>query len=107
MRRSNAKRDKDDAALRSIRSRAAKKRPTKSHRPALWENMLGTVYAMNAAGVVAYFDYDYAQAVAFIGVAEDVRVHRVGARDRFYIGPNELLRRGKLVWFVKKENANG
>lgn len=27
---------------------ARKARPTQAHRPALWEAMLGTVYAMNA-----------------------------------------------------------
>jgi hypothetical protein len=43
-------------------------KPTKLHRPAVWENMLGTVYAKSPAGEVRYFDYDWDGAVAFAGV---------------------------------------
>lgn len=47
--------------------------PTRRHRPAVWEAMLGTVYAMNAAREVRYFDYDHAAAVEFAGLGDDVR----------------------------------
>ncbi len=92
------------SALSSFRSLARKQRPTQQHRAALWENMLGTVYAQNAAGEIRYFDYDYAAAIQFIGEIDDVRVARyssdlrMGARaDADYQHP----RVGQLVWFVK------
>lgn len=50
---------------------ARKALPTKKHRPAVWENMLGTVYAMNDAGQVRYFDFDWDAARAFAGVAPE------------------------------------
>lgn len=80
--------------------------PTKAHRPAVWECMLGTVYAMNAAGECRYFDYDHAAALAFSGAKSDgaePRLARVkepkgwirkGATDA---NP----RRGRLVLWVK------
>jgi hypothetical protein len=51
---------------------------TKRHRALVWENMLGTVYAKNAAGQVQYFDYDYAAAHSWAGTAgcSDLRVSR-------------------------------
>lgn len=44
---------------------------TKKHRPAVWECMLGTVYAMNDAGEIRYFDYKQEEALKFAGVTED------------------------------------
>ena len=45
-----------------------KAKPTLKHRPAIWENMLGTVYAMNDVGDIRYFDYDYDAAMDFAGL---------------------------------------
>lgn len=81
--------------------------PTKSHRPAVWECMLGTVYALNAEGECRYFDYDHEAALAFSGVTlpgAEPRVARVkepkgwirkGATDA---NP----RRGRLVLWAKR-----
>ena len=43
-------------------------KPTQKHRPAIWEAMLGTVYAMNDAGEVKYFDYKWDEAAIFAGL---------------------------------------
>ena len=48
-----------------------KANPTRKHRAAIWECMLGTVYAMNDAGEVRYFDYKWDEAVAFAGVTPE------------------------------------
>lgn len=83
-------------ALNTFRHAAKKAKPTKAHRPALWENMLGTVYASNGHKT-QYFDYDYAAAIAFIGPHTDVRVARADRNlGTDYQGPE----RGKLVWWV-------
>lgn len=50
---------------------ARKMKPTQKHRIAIWENMLGTVYAQNDAGEVKYFDYDWDAAREFAGANED------------------------------------
>lgn len=77
--------------------------PTRKHRAAIWENMLGTVYAMNPKGKVKYFDYDYAGAVAWaeITAASDVR------RGRYTWGvgggpsPSESAPRpNQNIWWV-------
>lgn len=47
-------------------------KPTKKFKPAIWECMLGTIYAQNEKGVTKYFDYDYKAARRFCG-AEDWR----------------------------------
>jgi hypothetical protein len=69
-------REKNLNALSAFRASAKKAKPTKQHRPGLWENMLGTVYARNPQGKVEYFDYDWADAIAFIGPVEDIRCAR-------------------------------
>ena len=89
----------------TFRSTARKMAPTKQHRAGIWENMLGTVYAMNPAGDVQYFDYDYAAAVAFCGQVRDVRFSRFLAyRTRHGANGNSesymLPRHGQVVWFV-------
>lgn len=98
-------------ALSTFRSAARKMAPTRKHRAALWENMLGTVYAMNRNGDVEYFDYDYAAAVAHIGAVEDVRVAR-HVPYRFRLGAlggdnNDYMlpRAGQVVWFVLDKEA--
>lgn len=75
---------------------AARKRPTRKHRPAVWEAMLATVYARNAAGVTRYFDYDWDAARAFAGVdqATDLRLYRAAQSERH-------IRKGQLVLYVK------
>lgn len=105
---SESARNRNAEAFNTFRRRAVKKVPTKAHRPAIWENMLGTVYAMNKAREVQYFDYDYAEAVAFVGNVEDVRVHRITPSTRWKVSltssndqDHAMPRTGKLVWFVK------
>lgn len=75
-------------------------RPTKSHRPALWECMLGTVYAMNAKGEVRYFDYKVGEAIAFAGIkdADDVRVYKVKELVETDGEPEHSLRNQTAVW---------
>lgn len=46
-------------------------RPTKRHRPVMWEGILGTVYACSPEGEVKYFDYDWKGAAEFCGVLAD------------------------------------
>lgn len=46
-------------------------KPTKAHRPALWENMLGGIYAMNMAGECRYFDFKYEEASTFAGITQN------------------------------------
>jgi hypothetical protein len=55
-----------------------KMKPTLEHRPALWECMLGTVYARNDEGVTKYFDYDLEGAKEYAGVANP---HEANLRD--------------------------
>lgn len=86
-------------ALDKFRATARRMKPTKLHRAVLWENMLGTVFARNAAGVVEYFDYDYPKALAHIGPHRDVRVARATEWNRFVSG-DERPRIGQLVWFA-------
>ncbi len=92
--------------LGSFQRAARRMEPTRQHRAAIWECMLGTVYAMNAAGEVEYFDYDFEKALAHVGAVTDVRVSRFMAY-RTRIGSNgqadsyTLPRHGQRVWFVK------
>lgn len=51
--------------------KARKMKPTKKHRPAVWECILGTVHARDDSGQVRYFDYDYDAAFAFACATED------------------------------------
>jgi hypothetical protein len=77
-------------------------RPTRKHRPAIWENMLGTVYARNDKGETRYFDYKHKEAIEFSGVegAQDARLcNNIASLDRRK-GLNEP-RLGQLVLWVK------
>jgi hypothetical protein len=82
--------------------------PTRNHRPAVWECMLGTVYALNDAGECRYFDYDHAAALAFAGVdvKADNRSHRVTRLLNFqYVKSGAIEGNpnvGKLVLWVPK-----
>lgn len=81
-------------------------KPTMKHRPALWECMLGTVYAMNADREIEYFDYDWERAIEFAGLTQegaDVRkyrnkppVHSWGKNGERGPSPNQM------VWWVRK-----
>lgn len=79
---------------------ARKMVPTRKHRPAIWECMLGTVYADNGSET-RYFDYDYEAAREFAGVTAegDLRLAKWPARTSFrgdYNGP----RSRQLVLYV-------
>jgi hypothetical protein len=77
---------------------ARKMKPTLKHRPAIWECMLATVYAMNDAGQTKYFDYDWDAAREFAGVDRpeaDLRVYRA-ARSQGEI------RKGQKVLYIKR-----
>lgn len=93
------KNDRDREELRAFRASAKKAKPTQAHRPALWECMLGTVYARNANGEVRYFDYNWAEAIAFIGPHADVRTSRSTGYEG--VQGTDRPRRGQLVWYVK------
>ena len=81
--------------------------PTKSHVPAIWECMLGAVYARNSQGETRYFDYDYEAARAFAGLGQgklDIRVARAKEGTE---GP-EGIRKGQLVlWVRRQEKVTG
>jgi len=47
-----------------------KMKPTQKHRPAVWECMLGAVYA-NDGTRTRYFDYDWEGALAYAGVTSE------------------------------------
>lgn len=81
-----------------------KMKPTKKHRPAIWEMMLGTVIAMNSKGEIKYFDYDYEGAKKFAELGEDLRAFKCEGGVRYGNGNNEphlQPSRGKLVLWTK------
>lgn len=85
---------------------------TKRHRAAVWECMLGTVYAVNDAGECRYFDYNHAAALEFAGVTpeRDPRAHKVRREDNYNwikVRPKgtpcyDNPRVGKLVLWITK-----
>lgn len=64
-------------------------RPTLKHRLAIAPGLLGTVYAMNAAGEMRYFDFNYQAARKFAGLdaGTDIRFARP-------IGPYRFVKSG-------------
>ena len=58
--------------------RAKNMKPTLKHRPAIWECMLGTVFAMNDEREIKYFDFKWKDALEFAGVKnkQDIRVFK-------------------------------
>lgn len=79
---------------------AYKAPPTQHHEPAIWECILGAVYARNSKGDTRYFDYDYDAARAWAGVWEpgvDLRVAR--AREN---GAVDEPRRGQLALWIRR-----
>lgn len=76
---------------------ARKAKPTLKHRPAIWECMLGTVYARSDAGETKYFDYDWDAARAFANVeGRDLRVAKAPSGWGGTFGPSK----GQMVLFV-------
>ena len=82
--------------------------PTKNHRPALWENMLGTVYAMNDQGKVQYFDYDYEGAKEFAGILDknDIRLGKFSGKWGT-LGANTIPKGKLVVWVEAKLDGKG
>ena len=87
-----------------------RKKPTKKHRPAIWEALLGTLKAMNDDGEVKNFDYDWNAAFIFAGVAvggkrkRDARLwpNRFSHKNGYSAGKyHEAPDPGKLVVWVK------
>jgi len=78
--------------------------PTSKYRPAIWENMLGTVFAMNDARKIKYFGYRHDEAKAFAGVLEDGRDCRVAEwKGVVYDSEGNLPRRGqRVLWCIEK-----
>lgn len=74
---------------------ARKMRPTQKHRPAIWEGILGAVYA-NDGIATRYFDYDYEGALEYAG-GTDPRVYRAQRS----MGP-ALPSKGQLVLWVRR-----
>lgn len=83
---------------------AQKKPPTKNHRPAIWENMLGTVYAMNDSFETKYFDYNWDAAKEYAGISnkKDVRIYKdPGGVNWTGQGPDTNPGKGKLCLWVE------
>ena len=80
---------------------------TLKHRPLIWENMLGTVYACDPVTRKAkYFDYDYTAAHAYARVNEcsDLRVTRNKRQVNYTDGSDYMSgpRVGKYaLWGIK------
>lgn len=79
--------------------------PTRAHRPAVWECMLGTVYANSPNGEVRYFDYKWDEAVAWaLGEGRtlrdvDPRTYRASEPLRFSKAGTGISRRQYVLWF--------
>lgn len=85
---------------------ASRKPPTNKHRPAIWECMLGTVYAQNDAGEVKYFDYRWDEARAFAGVAPDrdprvAKAATAGGQWKYCRLPDSLRRSQPALWVTE------
>lgn len=84
---------------------APNKKPTLDHRPAVWECLLGTVYAMNDAYETRYFDYDHQAALEFAGVNEEDRDPRIAKHTRWCRWadrPTDNPRPNQTVLWVRK-----
>jgi hypothetical protein len=87
-------------------SGARRMKPTQKHRIAIFENMLATVYAVNDAGVLKYFDYDWDGARAWAGVDEDGRDPRVFKQSHAVtVGRGRettTVSKGRIVLYIKR-----
>lgn len=79
---------------------ARRRRPTLRHRPAVWENLLGTVYARSPEGEVRYFNFDWDGAREFAGITDDadhdLRLYRAPTSST-----TDHIRKGQLVLYAK------
>lgn len=85
---------------------AKKMKPTQKHRIALYEGILGTVYAVNKNREVKYFDYDYASAIEFSGLdEEDLRIYKTDRGYNFgtYYEPIGVSKGQTVIW-TKEED---
>lgn len=87
---------------------ARKAPPTRHHVPAIWECMLGTVYARDSQGHTRYFDYDYEAARAWAGVWEygaDIRLGHFEVKHEcinFSGAPDARPYRGQKVLWIRR-----
>lgn len=79
-----------------------KMKPTKKHRPAIWESMLGTVKAMSSKREIRYFDYDYEAAKEFAELGEDLRAYRADRTLNYDGKPENYISKGKLILWTKE-----
>lgn len=81
-----------------------KMKPTKKHRAAIWECMLGTVFAMNPKGDIRYFDYDWDKAKEFAQLGDDLRIAKHAGEYRIGHGNNPegcTPHKGQTVLYTK------
>lgn len=86
-------------------------RPTRAHRLALWEVLLGTVAAQSPTGDVRYFNTNWTAALAFAGITDetrsglDLRTARV-AREQVTDDRVMLPRVGQLALWARTPEAS-
>jgi len=78
--------------------------PSKKHRPALWENILGTLYAYNGEAV-QYFDFDWLGAQDYAGVNDDCDPRLYKAKRRARWPGNCTPPSNQLVLWILKDKA--
>lgn len=81
-------------------SLGAQKPPTRKHRPLVWENMLGTVYATDGQ-TVRYFDFDWDAALAFAGVPDATDLRSARNPHAFRVGDHTVDARRFVLWGVR------
>ena len=78
-------------------------KPTLKHRPAVWEAILGTVYAVNDKGVAKYFGYKHNEALKYADVDKNAD-NRFARTERTY-NYNDyqgISRKQFALWIPKK-----
>ena len=77
-------------------------KPTQKHRRAIWEGILGTVYAQNPQGEIKYFDYKWDEAKTFAGIenGRDYRTWKYETSHFRYPGSPDYPRKNQLVLFI-------
>lgn len=100
--------------MRVLDIEGRKMKPTKRHRPAIWECILGAVFAMNENREVKYFDYDHEGAKEFGGInnSNDVRFYKYNKETGSLIkdktpdsdNPLDKPRWNKLVIWVEEHD---
>lgn len=80
------------------------KKPTSNHRPAIWENMLGTVFAMNDEGKIKYFDYKIEDAKEYANIKnkKDIRIFKNEKKIRYTNDEEKNPRINQTVLWVEK-----